>query len=179
MRLLGVVLAGGESRRFGSDKARALLGGMALADHARATLAPFVAEVALSGAGGIADCPAPGLGPLGGICGALRYAGSRGFETVLTIGCDTPFVPADVLAELIAASGAAFVADTPIIGRWPVELAGELERHLREGDDRSMRRWCALIGATPLTAPPIANINRPEDLAALNPSDRGRGRRPR
>ncbi|MBN8841526.1 MAG: molybdenum cofactor guanylyltransferase [Sphingomonadales bacterium] len=167
MRLLGVVLAGGESRRFGSDKARALLGGVALADHARATLAPFVAEVALSGAGGIADCPAPGLGPLGGICGALRYAGSRGFETVLTIGCDTPFVPADVLAELIAASGAAFVADTPIIGRWPVALGDALEQRLRDDPDRSMRAWCAAIAAVAVAAAPIANINRPGDLAGL------------
>lgn len=179
MTLLGVVLAGGESRRFGSDKARALLDGVPLADHARATLAGFVGEVVTSGGEGVPDLPAPGLGPLGGICGALHYAAARGYGAVLTIGCDTPFVPTETLEALARSPGAAFVADTPIIGRWPVELAGELERHLREGDDRSMRRWCALIGATPLTAPPIANINRPEDLAALNPSDRGRGRRPR
>jgi len=167
VRLLGVVLAGGESRRFGSDKACALLGGVALADHACATLAPFVAEVALSGAGGIADCPAPGLGPLGGICGALRYAEGHGFDAVLTIGCDTPFVPGEVLAGLAASPGAAFVADTPIIGRWPTGLGDALETRLREEPDRSMRAWCAAVGAVAVAAPEIANINRPGDLAAL------------
>lgn len=179
MTLLGVVLAGGESRRFGSDKARALLDGVMLADHARATLAPFVADMAVSGGAGIPDRPAPGLGPLGGICGALYHAAANGHAAILTIGCDTPFVPAGTLAALAAAPGAAFVAGTPIIGRWPVGLADALERHLRDGGDRSMRRWCAMIGATPIDAAPIANINRPGDLAALSPSDRERGRPPR
>ncbi|WP_298674829.1 molybdenum cofactor guanylyltransferase [uncultured Sphingomonas sp.] len=176
MKLLGVVLAGGESRRFGSDKARALIDGMALAEHARAALAPFVAEAEESGSGGIADRPAAGLGPLGGICGALHHARTRGYDAILTIGCDTPFVPIETLMALADARGAAFVADTPIIGRWPVALVEPLERHLTHCEDRSMRCWCALIGATPLDAPPIANINRPADLAALNPLDKARGR---
>ena len=38
MRLLGVVLAGGQSRRFGRDKALALLDGRPLIDHALAAL---------------------------------------------------------------------------------------------------------------------------------------------
>ncbi|WEK41963.1 MAG: molybdenum cofactor guanylyltransferase [Candidatus Sphingomonas colombiensis] len=179
MKLLGVVLAGGESRRFGSDKARALLDGVALAEHAVATLAPFVEDVVESGDAGIHDQPAPGLGPLGGICGALHHAAALGYDAIVTIGCDTPFVPAETLAALATAPGAAFVAYTPIIGRWPVVLAASLERHLHDNPDRSMRRWCASIGATPIDAPPIANINRPADLAALSLSDRGRGRPPR
>lgn len=133
----------------------------------------------LSAGAGIPDRPAPGLGPLGGICGALRHAAANGHAAIVTIGCDTPFVPAETLAALAGAPGAAFVAGTPIVGRWPVGLADALERHLREGGDRSMRRWCAMIGATPLDAAPIANINRPEDLAALSPPDRARGRPPR
>ncbi|MFW2852947.1 molybdenum cofactor guanylyltransferase [Sphingomonas sp. TX0543] len=179
MTLLGVVLAGGGSRRFGSDKARALLDGMTLTDHARATLAPFVGEVVVSGAEDVPDRPAAGLGPLGGICGALHFAVARGHKAIVTIGCDTPFVPAETLATLAASAGASFVAETPIIGCWPVELADPLERHLRIDPNRSMRRWCMIIGARAIDAPPIANINRPEDLAALSPSDRGSGRPPR
>src|SRR3954464_15142116 len=84
-RLLGVVLAGGQARRFGRDKALATLAGMALLDHAANALRPVVEEIAVVGRDSstyvsIADWPATGLGPLGGLCGALRHARDRDFD---------------------------------------------------------------------------------------------------
>lgn len=46
MRMLGAILAGGRSTRFGSDKAMAMLpDGRTLMDHAIATLRPHVAQI--------------------------------------------------------------------------------------------------------------------------------------
>ena len=49
MRVLGVVLAGGQSRRFGSDKALAEIAGRTLLDRAVATLARQVDTVVVAG----------------------------------------------------------------------------------------------------------------------------------
>ena len=66
-RILGAVLAGGRSSRFGSDKAAAMFRDRTLADHAAAAIAPFVEAVVRVGGDGVPDVPRPGLGPLGGI----------------------------------------------------------------------------------------------------------------
>ena len=158
MRLLGVVLAGGRSSRFGSDKARALLGGQQLIDHAHATIAPFVETVATD----IADYPAPDLGPLGGICGALRQAQAHGFDAVVVTACDIPALPAGLVAQLIEAMPA-FAVEAPVIGCWPVDLADQLAGFLT-GDDRSMRAWARAGGATGIASGPIRNINYQADL---------------
>ena len=96
--LLGAIIAGGASSRFGSDKALALLGGQPLIAHAQAALEPLVGAIVVCGRawGGLpmlADVPVAGLGPLGGIAAALGHARAQGFDHVLTIGCDMPGVP--------------------------------------------------------------------------------------
>lgn len=174
MRLLGAVLAGGEARRFGSDKGLALLDGRTLIDHAADRLRDVAETVVICGRavapGGlatVADWPAPGLGPLGGLCGALRHAGAEGFDAVLTIGCDTPAISRDLLDRVVR-EAASFVRQMPIVGCWPVALATALARHLETGGDRSVRGWGALAGAVAIEAGgEIANINRPADLAAF------------
>ena len=70
--ILGVVLAGGRSSRFGSDKALAELGGKPLLAHAVERLGAWCDDVVVAGretaaARGIADWPRPDMGPLGGI----------------------------------------------------------------------------------------------------------------
>lgn len=165
MRILGAVLAGGESRRFGSDKAEALLGGKRLIDHAAASIAPFCETVVIVGrTGGVPDRPAPGLGPLGGLCGALTYGAEEGFEAVLTTACDVPDLP-ELLLSALAASPPAVAASLPVVGVWPTSLAGRLSGYLENGSPRAMRAWCETAGATMMAWPePIRNINRPEDL---------------
>lgn len=166
--LLGAVLAGGQARRFGSDKAAAMLNGRSLLDHATAALAPHVGTVVICGRGALPDRPHAGLGPLGGIAAALRHAADHGFDAVLTIACDTPHLPPAILAALLD-HPIAYAAEAPTVARWPAALADALDAHLAGGGDRSIRRWAASVGAVAVAPGEIvSNINTPADLLALD-----------
>ena len=128
-RILGAVLVGGASSRFGSNKAAADWRGESLAAHAAAALAPFCDAVVRVGGGDVPDQPRPGLGPLGGIAGALAHARAHGFDTVLTIACDMPDVPGELIDTLLRRAPAC-CADAPVLGHWPAALAGELIERL-------------------------------------------------
>lgn len=168
MRLLGAIIAGGESRRFGGDKAAALLRGRTLIDHVIAALAPQVDALVVCGRDwpgivAVADRPAPHMGPLGGLCGALHYAAANGFDAVLTAGCDVLPVP-DL--RVLAGPVAAVVDGQRLLGFWPVALASALDRHLADQADRSIRKWVILSGARSVAYPMLLhNLNTHEDLA--------------
>lgn len=164
--ILGAVLAGGRSSRFGSDKAAATWNDRSLADHAATQIAPHVGRVVIVGPGGVPDLPGPDLGPLGGIAGALDLAASEGFASVVTIGCDMPRAPETLLAALIRRAPS-YCTDAPVLGHWPAALGAQLLAWL-EGDDHSVRRWAREVGALPIASPlPLANVNTPADLMAL------------
>ena len=171
MTIIGAILAGGASRRFGSDKAQALLDGRPLLDHVRQRLAHQCDQVVVvgriwPGLTTVADRPAPGLGPLGALAGALSYAATHGHAAVLTSGCDLPDLPTDL--RLLLGGAPAVVAGQPLLGLWPVGLLPLLDAHLAEAGDRSMRGWILRSGARQVTLDhAIANVNRIEDLAAL------------
>ncbi|MCU6455447.1 molybdenum cofactor guanylyltransferase [Sphingomonas sp. A2-49] len=166
--ILGAILAGGRSRRFGSDKATAPFEGKPLIEHVRALVAGRVDAVVVIGRpGGIADLPRPDLGPLGGIAGAIDHAATHGFDTVLTIGCDMPRLPATLLDALLHRAPS-YCADAPVLGHWPAALGAQLLAHIDASDRRSVRGWAETIGALPIAAPtPLANVNTPDDLLAL------------
>lgn len=173
MRLLGAVLAGGRSSRFGSDKALAMLDGRTLLDHAVASLGQHVDSVVICGrevAGltSLPDRPAADMGPLGGLNAALHYALSHGYEAVLTTGCDMPTYP-DELAQALIGKGAAVLKGQQLAGFWPASLAPELDAHLAEENNRSIHGWLRRIDARIVERPDILlpNINRPEDLDSL------------
>lgn len=171
MRTLGAVLAGGRSSRFGSDKALALHAGQSLLDHALAALHPHVDAVVVVGRAApgqpmIADWPAPDLGPMGGIAGALRHAEAEGFDQLLCISVDCVRLPADLRALLEPAP--AYLASQPVISLWPVSARGAFEAQLTGSDDRSVRRFGKRIGARAVASdfvPP--NINSVDDLDRL------------
>ena len=111
----------------------------------------------------VADLPVPGLGPLGGLAGALAHAAANGFSGVLAIGCALPEVPRDLL-ERLTRRAPSYCAEVPVIGFWPASLAEALLAHVR-GEDRSMRGWARAVGALPVEAgEPLCNINTPADL---------------
>lgn len=169
-RILGAVLAGGRSSRFGSDKAAAMLGQNTLAQHAAAAIAPHVETVVhVGGEHGIADVPGPGLGPLGGIAGALDHAARHGFAAVLTIACDMPAIP-DALIPALLRRLPSYCVDAPVLGVWPVSALDELVALLQSSapNSPSVRFFARTIGGIPVEASaPIPNINTRDDLLAL------------
>lgn len=173
MTLLGAVLAGGKSSRFGSDKALAELDGQTLLERAIGRLTGWCDGVVVVGrdaasAASLPDWPRPGMGPLGGIAAALRHARDHGYSQVLTIGVDSPGLPDDLLVRLTPAP--AYVADQPIIGIWPVSAA-EAVAAILEGDGRhSMIALAERICARAIRLPGgTANVNTPEDLTRIAP----------
>ena len=172
-RILGSMLAGGRSSRFGSDKAVALFNCRSLLDHAIEALSDQVDTVVvcgrlLAGRPCLPDRPGTDLGPLGGLAAALRHALDHGYEFVVSAGCDTPMLPADLVLRLQCAGPVSYLADSPITGLWPAALSGELDRFIVGSPSRSMRAWAASVRAVAVDLPePIPNINTIQDLRRL------------
>lgn len=170
--LAGVVLAGGASSRFGRDKAEEIYAGRRLIDWSIAALAPICGVVFVSGHAhpsheSVPDRPRPGLGPLGGLAGALTAAREAGYERLLSLPCDTPQLPEGVLDRLCRSDGAAFALACPVIGIWPSADAERLVTWLENGRPRAMRAWAEAIGARAIESDAIVNINRVQDMEKL------------
>ena len=170
MKVLGVILAGGRSTRFGSDKALAEWDGQTLLDHAVAALRGQCAAVIVVGrdlapAPVVPDRPCGGMGPLAGLNGALHHAAAHGYDVVLSVPVDGLGLPDDLVAELSPAP--AHSDASPVIGLWPAAAAGVCDALLAEAAVHSMRVFAARIGARAVRLSRQAhNINTPADLAA-------------
>lgn len=178
--ILGCVLAGGQSRRFGSDKALAELHGHTLIARAVDSLTGWCEYVVVVGrelapAPTLPDWPRPNMGPLAGIAAALHLARDGDYDAVLTCGVDSAVLPDDLPGLLSPAP--AYLAEQPVIGLWPASALAAIETILTSQGKHSMRQFAEAIGARAVTAPTTtANINTPADLAALENRD-ARGRR--
>lgn len=170
MRTLGAIIAGGKSRRYGSDKGAAQLNGRALIDHVYDGLRPQVDVMIIVGRTwpkllAIEDRPAPGLGPLGGLCAALHYALENGFDRVLTAGCDV--LPVPLLRDTID-DAALVVSGQYMLGHWPVALAAQLDDHLTSQTNLSLRHWISVCGARQIDyGMQFHNLNKAADAAQL------------
>lgn len=161
--LLGVVLAGGESRRFGSPKALATFRGEPLWRRAarslrEAGLTPLVLandtevrEAVAEEGGDAAPDPGPadirpdarpGRGPLAGVETGLIEARERGLAGALTLACDLVLVDAAMLAALVEAwpgTGAAAFETAgpwglnPVCSVWGLDLLPEVTGALDDG----------------------------------------------
>jgi len=170
MTILGAILAGGNSSRFGSDKAAANMAGKPLLSHVIEAMLPQVDALVICGREwtghvNLADHPANNLGPLGGLCAALRYAALNEYDHVLSTGCDVVPVPSNL--SVILGEGPAHIENQPLLAVWPAALAARLERHLLSDNNRSLFGWAEACGAriAPLSAM-LYNINTQDDLTA-------------
>lgn len=179
--IVGAILAGGASRRFGSPKALARVDGVRVIDRVWSALRDSVDEVVL-----IANDPAlfadvglptvadrvPGLGPLGGIDAALRWAAGRGAAGALCVSCDLPFASPALLREIAARGSAthAVVPESPrghgiepLCAWYPAGALPAVERALAS-DDRSLRALLAAIGCVRLPLDEVRRFGDPEIL---------------
>ncbi|AJY47450.1 molybdenum cofactor guanylyltransferase MobA [Martelella endophytica] len=190
--LPAVILAGGQSRRMGTDKARLRIAGRTLLDHAIARLSPHVGPMVISrhtadinppdGIGLVTDEGTDFDGPLAGIAAALcRFRGEPATH-MLSIAVDSPFFPRDISHRLSAGfidGGNIAIAACeghrhPAFGIWPIDLAESLADHLREGGSRRMtdviERYPHITVEFPMVSTPLGavdpffNINTPADL---------------
>lgn len=169
-RVLGAILAGGASRRFGSDKALADIDGKPMLDHVIDVLSPQVDAILMCGRSWrdydhVEDDPPGRLGPLAGLNAALGQAKRRGFGAVLSLPVDVLPVPSDLL-ERLGGDSPAVLTRQFLIGYWPVTLGDDLAAFVRT-EDRVMR-WIEHCNARMLPEPEgLANINRAQDLSDL------------
>lgn len=185
-RVSGVLLAGGQGSRMGGvDKGLVPLGGQPMAALVLARLAPQVDEILINanrntvawaafGHPVVVDQLAGYAGPLAGLQAALAHARH---PLVLTVPCDSPFLPADLVARLGAALRAAdaelAVAKTfdqphPVFCLCRRELAGHLGDFLAAGG-RKIDRWYASLKVVEVAfddeEAAFRNINTPAELA--------------
>lgn len=171
MKLLGAILAGGHSRRFGSDKAEAVLNGRTLLAHVADALRPHCDALVICGRThremtSLEDRPHAGLGPLGGLCAALTFGKEAGFTAVLSAPCDAPDLPSGLCDRLLEELRPAYVADLPVVGLWPCVLAEHLHSWLDRNNDRSFSIWARAVSAKPVEFEhKFGNINTPDDLS--------------
>lgn len=180
-----VILAGGQGVRMGGRKPERLFRGRRLIDPVldRAVAWDVPAVICVRQPGQVADCTLgqifdrPGVeGPLAGLLAALDWAKGEALSHVLTLPCDTPFLPEDVLSTLWGAArkaGAPAVAASnarrhPTCAVWPVEALAGIEAYAASGR-------CSLSGALDACgavdfcwpesdADPFVNINSPCDV---------------
>ncbi len=192
----GLVLAGGRSSRMGQDKALLALAGRPLIAHVLDRLAPQVGRVAVSWNGAPAALGHLGLpllqdsapdrpGPLAGVLAGLDWAAGLGADWLATVPVDTPFLPRDLVARLVAAAvpggGPVLAASEsglhPTAAIWPVRLCENLRLALDRGQ-RRVAGWALDQGAVTVEfasdgADPFVNLNTPADLAAAEALLRG------
>lgn len=167
MAILGAIIAGGQSRRFGSDKAAASFDGIPMIEHVHAALQPQVDATIICGHTWkdwttVSDLPEPQLGPLGGLNAALGFAQANGYEFVLSVPVDTVPLPANMVTRLAPAP--AVFSSQYLIGVWPASLSELLHIHL-SGGHRSVRSWISASNCTVVDdGGRLTNINRPTDL---------------
>ena len=183
----GIVLAGGQGRRMGGvDKGLVVLDGRPLIAHVLARLAPQVADVLINanqnleryaafGAPVVPDALGGFAGPLAGLHAGLARA-TRDF--VVTVPCDSPFLPEDLVGRLASARAEhdadlavakTFEQPHPVFALVRRAVLPHLAAFLAAGG-RKIDAWYATLRVTEVTfddeAEAFRNINTAEELAA-------------
>ena len=191
MKIAGVILAGGLSRRMGgNEKSLLQLAGKEPISWVAEAMAPQVTRLAINANGDparfdflglpvIADTVEGFVGPLAGVLAGMRWAKELdGVTHLASAAADTPFLPSSLVQNLEVAIGAddhiamAFSHERihPVFGLWPIALADELEHFLVAEDKRKILEFANryTLHSVSFDKPgtdPFFNINTPQDLA--------------
>ena len=188
-KILGVVLAGGKSQRFGQDKSQVKLNGKILIDYILSEIIDEFKETLVVTNQSISFMRSEkitvihdfkkGLGPLGGILSAMKWIkdNNKEYSWISTFPTDTPFFTKKELRIFykklkINESKLFFIKNEEtrhnIFGLWSVDLMDQLELDLLEGK-RKVELWANSIGVSTINigykkSDPFFNINTKEDL---------------
>ena len=185
--ILGVVLAGGKSQRFGKDKSQVKLQGKLLIDYMLTEIVDEFNETLI-----ISNDPInfmkskkisitkdfqPNLGPLGGVLTAMKWIKekNKNYKWISTFPTDTPFFTKEELKIFykkinINESKLFFIKNQNtrhnIFGLWSLDLMEKLEADLLKGE-RKVEVWADSIGVK------IVNINykKPDPFFNINTED--------
>ena len=145
-----LILAGGESRRMGHDKANLKLFEQTLLLHVASALQPLFADIIISTRKHRSDCDFRQIldnpahqGPLAGLAAGLEQAKT---PWVFAVACDMPFISAQ-LVEYLSGFRGNYDAVVPVIKGYPQPMAafyskqilGTLHDLLNDGEAHSMR----------------------------------------
>ena len=187
--ILGVVLAGGKSQRFGEDKCQVKLGDKLLIDYILSEIIDEFKEVLLisnnkikynhSNKISLVEDTKKGLGPLGGILTAMKWIrqNNKSYKWISTFPSDTPFFKKQILnnfiEEIKSYEGKLFFINSNntrhnIFGLWSIDLLERLEKDLENGE-RKVEMCANKIGVKSINMKfenkdPFFNINTKEDL---------------
>ena len=185
-RVTGVVLLGGTSRRFGSNKSFAVVGGTPMLERVSETMTSIFDRVIL-----ITDTPEPyshlglpmfgdrikGLGPIGGVYTALL---SIQTDSAFITACDMPWLNRELIRHLIDVSSGFDVTVPmskgrlePLLAVYSRRCVPALKRCIDSGH-RAVTRFypCMNVNVVPESSlrrldpdlKSLININRPQDL---------------
>ena len=188
-KILGVVLAGGKSQRFGEDKSQVKLHGKILIDYILSEIIDQFEEILIvtnneikfkfSKKISITKDLIEGIGPLGGILTAMKWIkkNNKNYKWISTFPSDTPFFTKNELQIFykkidIQKSKLFFIKNKKmrhnIFGLWSMDLMEKLDNDLKKGE-RKVEVWADTAGVEIINfeyekKDPFFNINTKEDL---------------
>ncbi len=188
--ILGIILAGGKSSRFGEDKSNIKLGNKTLLDHTKDKIEKEFNEILIISnhiennfknkkVHVIKDCIEGQLGPLVGILTGMKWVkeNKKNYKWIASFPCDTPFFNIKLISKLRSKSDETskkliFLHSHNkrhnIFGLWSIDLIEELENDIKNSF-RKVEIWADKIGYESITInteefDTFLNINTKEDL---------------
>jgi molybdopterin-guanine dinucleotide biosynthesis protein A len=188
--ILGVVLAGGQSKRFGQDKSQVRLGDKILIDFILSEIIDVFNEILIISNNDIKflnskkvtkiDDYKKDLGPLGGVLTAMKWIkqNNKNYKWISTFPSDTPFFKKKNLQDFIKNinykdSKLFFIKSNGkrhnIFGLWSLDLLERLEDDIIKKGERKVEVWANNVGVKTINMEfknndPFFNINTKEDL---------------
>jgi len=181
--ILGVVLAGGKSKRFGDDKTTAKLGNKTLLNHTIEKIEQSFHEILIISNNentvtdkknlfSTKDLIQGHLGPLVGALSAMEWVkkNKKNYNWIATFPCDTPFFDQNLIDKIKScpknSSKKLFFLKSGtrrhnIFGLWSLELKDILLEDINKGH-RKVEEWANKVGSE------IIEINDENDYNFLN-----------
>ena len=188
--IIGIILAGGKSSRFGEDKSNIRLGNKTLLDHTINKIEKEFNEILIISNNKkynfkntkiytVKDCIEGQLGPLVGILTAMKWVNEnkKNYKWIASFPCDTPFFDTKLISKLKlktkeTSKKLIFLNSDKkrhnIFGLWSMDLIETLEKDIKNSF-RKVEIWADKVGYESININTekfdrFLNINTKEDL---------------